>query len=212
MNLLVALLATLSLSAVLPVPPRPVTAPHVGPDLRSIAPAASPASAPAAPPTPAPRPASGVWPLTPPDVVTGFDPPDADWEAGHRGVDLLGAPGQQVRTALGGTVTFAGLIAGRGVVVVSHGNLRTTYEPVLAWVRVGDVVSTGQVIGVLAPGASHCAPRTCLHWGLRAGDAYLDPLELVGADRVRLLPLGPDPDRITPGDGPVGRRSAAAPW
>src|SRR3954449_10514353 len=72
-----------------------------------------------------------VWPLDPrPSLVTGFDPPTTPWGAGHRGVDLLGQPGQTVRAALAGTVTFAGTLAGRGVVVVSHGATRTTYEPV----------------------------------------------------------------------------------
>ena len=28
----------------------------------------------------------------------------------------------------------------------------------------------------------------CLHWGLRHGDVYLDPLALLGLGRVRLLP------------------------
>ena len=46
-------------------------------------------------------------------------------------------PGQPVHTALAGTVTYAGLLAGRGVVVVDHGATRTTYEPVTAAVAVG---------------------------------------------------------------------------
>ena len=36
---------------------------------------------------------------------------------------------------------------------------------------------------------SHCWPRTCLHWGWIRGDTYLDPLILVGAGPVRLMPL-----------------------
>lgn len=135
-----------------------------------------------------------VWPLVPrPAVVHGFDPPDSAWGAGHRGVDLRGSPGQQVRTAKAGTVTFAARLAGRGVVVVSHGATRTTYEPVSPSVRVGDPVSTGQVIGRLQQGRSHCAPRACLHWGLIRGDTYLNPLTLVGAGPVRLLPLTGSP-------------------
>ncbi len=64
----------------------------------------------------------GVWPLQPePEVARGFDPPDVVWGAGHRGVDLVGSPGQAVHSALPGTVTFAGMLAGRGVVVVDHG-------------------------------------------------------------------------------------------
>ncbi|MGY2875433.1 murein DD-endopeptidase MepM/ murein hydrolase activator NlpD [Marmoricola sp. URHA0025 HA25] len=131
-----------------------------------------------------------VWPLDPaPAVVRRFDPPDTAWGAGHRGVDLLGRPGQEVRTALAGTVTFAGTLAGRGVVVVSHGATRTTYEPVDATVAVGDTLPTGGPIGILQTGLSHCFPQTCLHWGLLRGETYLDPLSLLGHAPVRLLPL-----------------------
>lgn len=137
------------------------------------------------------RPAArlGGWPLRPePDVVSGFAPPPVAWAAGHRGVDLLGRPGQQVRATRFGTVTFAGRIAGRGVVVVSHGDTRTTYEPVTASVARGDVVSQGAVLGRLEMLGSHCLPRACLHWGLLRGETYLDPLTLVGRGPVRLLP------------------------
>ncbi len=135
-------------------------------------------------------PAQGVWPLDPrPDVVRAFDPPSTTWGAGHRGADLAGHVGQQVHTALGGRVSFAGRIAGRGVVVVSHGATRTTYEPVRASVARGDHVRAGEVIGTLQWSGGHCLPVACLHWGLRRGEDYLDPLTLVGGPRpVRLLP------------------------
>lgn len=132
----------------------------------------------------------GGWPLLPPPAVeAGFDPPDDPWGAGHRGVDLLGSPAQSVRAALPGEVTFAGVLAGRGVVVVDHGDTRTTYEPVTTVASVGDRVSAGAVIGRLDLNGSHCFPRACLHWGWRRGETYLDPLLLVGAGAVRLLPL-----------------------
>ena len=137
----------------------------------------------------------GVWPLSPvPDVVERFDPPSSPWEAGHRGVDLLGHVGQVVLAALPGRVTFAGALAGRGVVVVDHGSTRTTYEPVAASVHVGDVVAAGAAIGALTAVQSHCLPASCLHWGwIRDADgSYLDPLRLVGAAPVRLLPLWRD--------------------
>src|SRR3954465_12520978 len=98
----------------------------------------------------APGPAPGGWPVQPrPEVVGAFNPPTTRWGSGHRGVDLLGRPGQQVHAALGGTVTFAGLLAGRAVVVVDHGDTRTTYQPVRARVHVGSTVSRGQVVGTL---------------------------------------------------------------
>lgn len=175
-------------------------------------------------------PNAGVWPLLPrPEVVAGFDPPAQDWNAGHRGVDLRGAAGQTVRAAKSGQVTYAGRLAGRGVVVVAHGDTRTTYQPVDATVHVGDTVTTGQKIGVLTTFGSHCWPRTCLHWGLIRGETYLDPLTLVGAGPVRLLPLysplgtlGPVPVVETvaapwvrlfrPAGVPAGRPAAVGPW
>ena len=129
---------------------------------------------------------SGVPPLAGP-VVRRFDPPDQDWLAGHRGVDLLGPPGATVVAAAAGTITFAGQVGGKGVVVVGHGELRTTYEPVSALVKVGSDVSAGQAIGTLNDGHA-CPGGACLHWGLKRGDTYLDPLSLLGDRRIRLLP------------------------
>ncbi|MGZ8741668.1 MAG: M23 family metallopeptidase [Nocardioides sp.] len=142
-----------------------------------------------------PAPEHAVWPLHPePEVVLGFDPPTSRWGAGHRGVDLRGAVGQPVRAAAAGTVTFAGRLAGRGVVVVTHGRTRTTYEPVTAAVRQGEAVDAGARIGRLELLGSHCLPAACLHWGLLEGERYLDPLTLVGGGPVRLLPwLSADP-------------------
>lgn len=84
---------------------------------------------------------------------------------------------------------MADRIAGRGVVTVIHPDgLRTTYLPVYALVRPGDVVAAGRPIGVVEDGAAHC-PISCLHWGLLLGDLYLDPLLLFGGGQVRLLPI-----------------------
>lgn len=151
----------------------------------------------------------GTWPLRPrPEVVERFDPPADPYGPGHRGVDLAGRPGQQVRSALAGRVSFAGRIAGRGVVVVRHGATRTTYEPVAAEVSVGDVVTAGSPLGRLELPGSHCFPRACLHWGWLRGETYLDPLRLVGATPVRLLPLW----ELRLAGGPAGRPGGVGRW
>jgi murein DD-endopeptidase MepM/ murein hydrolase activator NlpD len=151
---------------------------------------ARPAGALGAPVDPVPV---GVWPLQPtPQAVRAFDPPDTTFGAGHRGVDLAGSVGGPVFSALAGRVSFAGPLAGRGVVVVDHGPTRTTYEPVAAAVTVGQPVLRGQRIGTLELAGSHCFPRACLHWGWRRGETYLDPLLLVGGGPIRLLPLWRD--------------------
>jgi murein DD-endopeptidase MepM/ murein hydrolase activator NlpD len=153
-----------------------------------------PSSAPsrAAPAPRAPAPVAGFgWPLDgTPSVVRRFDPPPEPWLAGHRGVDLAASPGDPVRAAGAGVVAFAGMVAGRGVVSVDHPNgLRTTYEPVDASVAAGAAVARGTPLGVVVPGHAGCPAAACLHWGLRRGDTYLDPLMLLGFVRVRLLPL-----------------------
>jgi peptidase M23-like protein len=130
------------------------------------------------------------WPLSPdPVVVAAFRAPAQRWSPGHRGVDLLGSIGQPVMAIGAGTVSFAGVIAGRGVVVVGHGALRSTYQPVLASVRPGESVTAGDVLGTLVAVGSHCLPRVCLHLGVRRGADYLDPLSLLGSSEVRLKPL-----------------------
>lgn len=146
-----------------------------------------------------------TWPLTPPPgarrpvIVHPFQPPARRWQAGHRGVDLLGGPGQEVLAAGDGTVSYAGNLFGRPVVAIDHtapgrDTLRTTYEPVDPAVKVGDKVRAGQLIGHLVDSsANHCAPRTCLHWGLVRGfghsERYLNPVGLLARGPVRLLPV-----------------------
>ena len=123
-------------------------------------------------------------------VVRSFDPPAHPWLPGHRGVDLSAARGQVVRAASAGTVSWAGPVVGRGVVVVTHADgLRTTYEPVDAAVAVGATVAAGTVLGVIGTGDVHCGGiPICLHWGLRRGRDYLDPMMLIDPGHAVLLP------------------------
>lgn len=154
-------------------------------------------------PQPVATAAAAVPPLAGP-VVRGFDPPDQPWLSGHRGVDLLGATGAEVVAALAGRVVFAGRVAGRNVVVVSHGELRTTYLPVRPLVSVGTTVAAGEVIGRLEAGHD-CLGGSCLHWGLKRGETYLDPLGLLDQAGLRLLPA----DAVGSVDRLVAQRSRA---
>ncbi|MGW4523097.1 M23 family metallopeptidase [Amycolatopsis sp. NPDC004378] len=136
------------------------------------------------------------WPLSPTPVVTKyFDAPETPYGAGHRGVDLAAVPGQDVLAADAGVVVFAGVVAGRPVISVDHdGGLRTTYEPVEPQVAVGDQVYRGQVLGSVLAGHPGCAVAACLHWGVRRGDEYVDPLALTGeVGEFRLKPWGGGP-------------------
>ncbi|QQM46678.1 M23 family metallopeptidase [Streptomyces liliifuscus] len=140
-----------------------------------------------------------AWPVgLRPSVIRGWEPPASTYGRGHRGIDLTAAPGAPVRAVAPGRVSFAGRVAGRGVVSVELNGtgdppLRTTYEPVRATAKKGAEVAAGEVIGVLEPTGSHC-PASCLHWGLRRADTYLDPLSLLppwllGRGPSRLLPV-----------------------
>jgi murein DD-endopeptidase MepM/ murein hydrolase activator NlpD len=115
---------------------------------------------------------------------------------------------------MGGEVLMASALAGVPIVVVGHGDTRTTYQPVLASVEVGDLVGAGHAIGNLGVAGSHCSPRACLHWGLiRNGTdppEYLDPLSLVGFRPVRLLPLT-GPTSVADATGATLRDGGAAP-
>ncbi|WP_078662586.1 M23 family metallopeptidase [Streptomyces bicolor] len=163
-----------------------------------LTPAAS--GVPAAPAQDPTVPAVGqAWPvgLRPP-VLRGWEPPATAYGRGHRGVDLAAPAGTPVRAVAAGRVSFAGRVAGKGVVSVELTGtgdppLRTTYEPVRAMLKKGEEVEAGEVVGTVQATGSHCA-GTCVHWGLRRDDAYLDPLSLLPPSLLhrgpsRLLPV-----------------------
>lgn len=121
---------------------------------------------------------------SPIEVLRHFNPPATPYGPGHLGVDLRAPQAGQVVTAADGVITFAGQVAGRGVVVVLHADgIRTEYEPLTPAVATGATVRRGQLIGHLHGSHRGCA-LSCLHWGARRGASYLDPLSL-------LRPLGP---------------------
>ncbi|MCS0636562.1 M23 family metallopeptidase [Streptomyces sp. LP05-1] len=177
-----------------PVPARtPAWVPAPARSIPAPAPAEGTPGAPDGPP-------SGVWPLGPPRpaVVWGWEPPATPYGPGHRGVDLAAPPGAPVWAAAAGRVTFAGPVGGRGALTITLAAtgdppLRVTYEPVRPLVARDSPVAAGQRVAVTAAGRSHCA-GTCLHWGLRRGDQYLNPLSLLPPHLLRgapsrLLPL-----------------------
>jgi murein DD-endopeptidase MepM/ murein hydrolase activator NlpD len=144
-------------------------------------------------------------PVPPPVVVARpFDPPPGPYAAGHRGVDLATARAATVVAAGAGWVTFAGLVAGRGVVVIAHPDgVSTEYEPVMPLVRAGQGVKRGDLIGRVSGRHGDCPPDRCLHWGAKRAGTYLDPMRL-------LLPLGPV--RLVPLAAGFGMTAQARGW
>lgn len=156
------------------------------PDLvgsRTTRPASSDGATPYRPPTATPR------------LARPFLAPAQRWSSGHRGVDLWLDPGTPVLSPAAGTVTFAGTVVDRGVVTVLHPDgRRTSLEPVTPDVVVGQHVAAGDAVGRLQDRDDHCPGRSCLHWGLREGDRYLDPVSVLpGGGPVVLLPVADDP-------------------
>lgn len=119
--------------------------------------------------------------------IDGFRPPMSPYGAGNRGVDFATERGHPVTAAAPGVVAFAGPVGGALHVTVLHPDgIRTSYSFLASvTVRRGAHVEGGQEIG--RAGAR-------LHWGARAGDAYVDPMVLLGdtgrVTRARLVPDG----------------------
>jgi septal ring factor EnvC (AmiA/AmiB activator) len=101
-------------------------------------------------------------------VVDGFRAPDCTWCAGNRGLEYAVETGSAVASVVGGTVTYAGRVAGTGYVVVrsargvlvTHGGFTTISA------RRGETVVAGDVLGEAGDG---------LYIGVRVGGEYVDP-------------------------------------
>jgi murein DD-endopeptidase MepM/ murein hydrolase activator NlpD len=134
-------------------------------------------------------------PPVPAAVAEPFRQPECRWCPGNRGIEFATAPGDPVRAAAAGTVTFAGSVAGTTYVVVRHPDgLRLTYGNLVEarW-QVGDTVVAGVVIG---DAAGH------LHFGVRRGDDYVDPSPMLG-EQVGVR-------RLIPTDGAAAPPAPAA--
>lgn len=132
-----------------------------------------------------------LLPPTSPFVVTRLASiPHPNWLAGHRGVDLKAAVGDDVYSPASGVVSFAGDVAGRPVVSVRISeSLVASFDAVSTSLSQGDTVARGDVLGTVAASA-HCGSTPCVHWGLRRDGVYVDPLDYVeGYGEIRLLPV-----------------------
>ena len=131
-------------------------------------------------------------------ILDPFRPPGCTYCPGNRGIEYSTQAGSSVVAASGGKVTFAGLVAGVRYVVVEHaGGYRTTYGRLQAIaVANGAPVQSGQHVGTAG---------SVTFFGLRLGDAYLDPAPFLAqvVPQPRLVPLDgmsrrlPPPRRLT---------------
>lgn len=128
------------------------------------------------------------WPLLPFRLVEPFVAPAHAYGPGHRGIDLAAVGDTGVRAPAAGTVAFVGRVVDRSVLTIDHGGgLVSTLEPVESTLSVGQPVSRGQTVAVLATGG-HSAPGA-VHLGARLNGEYVNPMLLLGGiPRAVLLP------------------------
>ena len=122
-----------------------------------------------------------VWPTGSRVVERPWEPPQDDYAAGHRGIDVAAPLGTTAVAVDDGVVTFAGAVGGRPVVTIDHGGgLVSTVDSVQPSVARGDVVEQGDPVGLVAVG--HCpADDPCVHLGARLDDRYVDPMPYLSA-------------------------------
>lgn len=149
------------------------------------------------PPVATPAPAAVPWMIPPVDAPIGrrYEQPGTQWGPGHRGVDYYVAAGTMVRAAGDGRVAFAGAVANKLAVTIDHGDgvLSSYSELDEILVRQGTLLRAGAWIG--RTGATHAGGRAGLHFSVRLGGRYVDPIGLVGpvdpAAAMHLVPVAP---------------------
>jgi hypothetical protein len=130
-------------------------------------------------------------------LVKGFQKPNSDYSAGHRGVDLAAELGQAIFAPTSGTISFAGTVVNREVVTLLHDDGKLiSFEPACSDSLVGEKVGKGEVFGwICEPNETyiqHCGLQRCLHYSVRLAGEYLSPLSFLGEQTPsRLLALKP---------------------
>ena len=136
------------------------------------------------------QPAKLLWELpvaAPATMTSPFRSPPHPYAAGHRGIDFKTAMGDEVTAPATGTVHFVGVVAHKPVITVrvDEGTLYS-FEPVASELHQGDLVVTGQPLGVTNVGG-HCE-ASCVHFGVRVHGEYVNPLHFL-TPRPSLLPV-----------------------
>jgi murein DD-endopeptidase MepM/ murein hydrolase activator NlpD len=98
----------------------------------------------------------------------------------HSGTDFAGAPGSPVVAPAAGVVVLAEQLPVRGnATIIDHGWGVTTgyWHQSEIYVKVGDVVAPGQVIGAVGSTGRSTGPH--LHWEMWVGGVQVDPMQWV---------------------------------
>jgi hypothetical protein len=139
------------------------------------------------------------WPLLG-EVITPYKNGSDPYAAGqHRGLDIAAPAGTPVRAIVDGRVTFAGTLPDGGVTVTvrsaDDGYLVSDLHLASRAVSRGATVAVGEKLGVVGTTGKRSAAPPHLHLSVRrASDrAYLDPMSLLGPQRVAKSSATPAP-------------------
>jgi hypothetical protein len=130
--------------------------------------------------------AGWTWPVRGP-VLTPYRNGGNPYAGGqHRGVDIGAPVGSRVVAAVGGTVTYAGVVGSSGLTVserTADGRLQLSYLHLSSVaVHRSDVLAPGAPVGAVGVSGRRSVAAPHLHFGVReAGsrNAYLDPLDFL---------------------------------
>ncbi|MGO3066135.1 MAG: D-alanyl-D-alanine carboxypeptidase family protein [Brevibacterium linens] len=158
-------------------------------------------------------PTNWLTPVPAMEVITAFDPPDQPWLTGHRGIDVLAVVGEPLRAPTGGTIRFAGTVAGTATVsILTDSDHVLTFQPAESSLVKGEDFKAGEQIGTVGSGG-HCQ-RSCLHigaWPAASEKRYVDPGKFFGQEKSALLPLSRKPAKEPRGGG-GSTASGAGAW
>jgi murein DD-endopeptidase MepM/ murein hydrolase activator NlpD len=102
----------------------------------------------------------------------------SEYTSFHTGLDIVGGSGTEIFAPAPGVVVFAGPLTVRGnATMIDHGwGVYTGYmHQSEIFVEAGEVVETGQVIGLVGGTGRVEGPH--LHWEVWVGDIQVDPLD-----------------------------------
>jgi hypothetical protein len=158
-----------------------------------------------------------TWPIDGP-VLRPYALGDDPYAGGqHRGLDIGGELGADVRTPAAGTVSFAGALPGgvRGVTVrTADGYAVTLLQLAGVTVDAGAAVAEGQVVGTIGESRDQVTTHPHVHLGIRLAvdeHGYVDPLSLLPPRGVPPPAPAPAPVEPTPAPAPAPVQPPAPP-
>src|SRR6478609_4830778 len=150
----------------------------------------------------APTAGAWTWPAAGPVLQPFlFDPAHPYAGGQHRGVDIGGDSGADVRAPNTGTVTFAGMVpgSGRSLTVETAAGLSVTLTHLgTIAVAKGASVAEGDAVATIGASGEPELATPYVHLGVRVADepqGYLDPLSFLPA---RIAPTQPAPAQPAP--------------